>query len=104
LASLTRVKTLAQQTRIDNARFFDSLDDVPTHAITQGLGTILRARHLALLAFGEGKAAAIAAGIERPDSSTPPSSVLPLQPRATRLEKVEYGRTAWATKPAWQRV
>ena len=43
-ASLTRVKTLTEQTRRDNARFFDSLDEVPTHCITQGLGTILRAR------------------------------------------------------------
>src|SRR5690554_4532325 len=36
LASRTRVKTLTVQTRVDNARFFDSLDDVPTIAITQG--------------------------------------------------------------------
>ncbi|MET0830498.1 MAG: glucosamine-6-phosphate deaminase, partial [Microbacterium sp.] len=49
-ASLTRVKTLTTQTRDDNARFFDSIDDVPRHCITQGLGTILRARHLVLLA------------------------------------------------------
>src|SRR5690606_20603291 len=56
LASLTRVKTLMHQTRLDNARFFDSIDDVPRHCITQGLGTILRARHLVLLAFGEHKA------------------------------------------------
>lgn len=113
LASLTRVKTLAQQTRLDNARFFDSLDDVPTHAITQGLGTILRARHLVLLAFGEGKAAAIAAGIEGPISSTHPSSVIQLHPRATvvldeaaasQLKNVDYYRHAWANKPAWQRV
>lgn len=113
LASLTRVKTLAQQTRIDNARFFDSLDDVPTHAITQGLGTILRARHLVLLAFGEGKAAAIAAGIEGPVSSTHPSSVIQLHQRATvvldeaaasQLKNVDYYRHAWANKPAWQGV
>ena len=54
-ASATRVKTLTRQTRQDNARFFDSIDDVPRHCITQGLGTILRARHLVLLAFGEGQ-------------------------------------------------
>jgi glucosamine-6-phosphate deaminase len=113
LASLTRVKTLAQQTRIDNARFFDSLDDVPTHAITQGLSTILRARHLVLLAFGEGKAAAIAAGIEGPVSSTHPSSVIQLHQRATvildeaaasQLQNIDYYRHAWANKPAWQGV
>ncbi len=44
--SLTRVKTLTEQTRADNARFFLSPDEVPVHCVTQGLGTILRARHL----------------------------------------------------------
>jgi glucosamine-6-phosphate deaminase len=113
LASLTRVKTLAMQTRQDNARFFDSLDDVPTHAITQGLGTILRARHLVLLAFGEGKAAAVAAGVEGPVSSTHPSSVIQLHQRATvvldeaaasQLQNIDYYRYAWDHKPAWQGV
>ena len=43
LASGTRVKTLAEQTRIDNARFFDNdINQVPTHCITQGIGTIMR--------------------------------------------------------------
>lgn len=61
LASGTRVKTLVEQTRIDNARFFDDdIDKVPTHCITQGIGTILKARHLVLLAFGSGKAEAVA--------------------------------------------
>jgi glucosamine-6-phosphate deaminase len=113
LASLTRVKTLAIQTRRDNARFFDSLDDVPTHAITQGLGTILRARHLVLLAFGEGKAAAVAAGVEGPVSSTHPASVIQLHQRATvildeaaasQLQNIDYYRYAWDHKPAWQGV
>lgn len=58
LASGTRVKTLAEQTRVDNARFFDNdINQVPTHCITQGIGTVLKARHLVLLAFGAGKAA-----------------------------------------------
>ena len=55
-ASLTRVKTLTEQTRADNARFFDSADDVPRHCITQGLGTILRARHLCCSRSATGKA------------------------------------------------
>ncbi|MEX1079775.1 MAG: glucosamine-6-phosphate deaminase [Homoserinimonas sp.] len=113
LSSLTRVKTLALRTRQDNARFFDSLDEVPTHAITQGLGTILRARHLVLLAFGEGKAEAIAAGVEGPVSSSQPSSVIQLHPRATvvldeaaasRLKNIDYYRYAWDNKPDWQGV
>ena len=49
---LTRVKTLTQETREDNARFFDDeVDAVPGHVLTQGIGTILRARHLVLLAW-----------------------------------------------------
>ncbi|MQT02197.1 glucosamine-6-phosphate deaminase, partial [Streptomyces jumonjinensis] len=40
LASRTRIKTLTEQTRQDNARFFDSVDEVPHHVITQGIGTI----------------------------------------------------------------
>ncbi len=76
-ASLTRVKTLTEQTRLDNARFFPSLEDVPTHCVTQGLGTIMRARHLVLLAFGEAKADAVAGAVEGPVTSSlpaPPSS------------------------------
>ena len=61
LASTTRLKTLTESTRRDNARFFGSLDEVPRHVLTQGLGTILRARHLLLIATGAAKAAAVAA-------------------------------------------
>ena len=49
LSSRTRVKRLSDRTRRDNARFFTGLDDVPTHCVTQGLGTILAARRLDLL-------------------------------------------------------
>ncbi len=56
LASRTRLKTLTARTRQDNARFFGSPEHVPRHVLTQGLGTILQARHLVLLASGEGKA------------------------------------------------
>jgi glucosamine-6-phosphate deaminase len=59
LASRTRIKTLTEQTRRDNARFFASPDEVPEHVLTQGLGTILEARHLLLLGLGEAKAAAV---------------------------------------------
>jgi glucosamine-6-phosphate deaminase len=110
-ASLTRVKTLTQQTRRDNARFFDSVDDVPVNCITQGLGTIRRARHLVLLAFGEAKAAAIAAAVEGPISASAPGSAIQLHPHVTvivdeaaasGLANEEYYRYAWANKPAWE--
>ncbi len=74
-ASVTRVKTLTRQTREDNARFFDSVDEVPVHCITQGLGTILRAKRLVLLAFGAGKARAVAAATTAtPSPRSPPGT------------------------------
>ncbi|WP_353807283.1 glucosamine-6-phosphate deaminase [Agromyces sp. SYSU T00194] len=112
-ASLTRVKTLTEPTRADNARFFDSPDDVPMHCITQGLGTILRARHLLLLAFGEAKADAIAAAVEGPVTSSQPGSAIQLHPHTTvivdeaaasQLANLSYYRHAWAHKPAWQGI
>lgn len=112
-ASRTRVKTLTAQTRRDNARFFDSIDEVPMHCITQGLGTILSARHLVLLAFGEGKAAAVAGAVEGPVSASCPGSAIQLHPRATvvvdeaaasRLERADYYRYAWENKPTWQGI
>jgi glucosamine-6-phosphate deaminase len=113
LASRTRVKTLTAQTRRDNARFFTSEDEVPMHCITQGLGTILRARHLVLLAFGEGKAPAVAAALEGPVSASQPGSVIQLHPHATvvldeaaasELRESDYYRYVWNNKPAWQKL
>ena len=110
-ASLTRVKTLTEQTRADNARFFDSVDDVPRHCITQGLGTILRARHLVLLAFGESKADAVAGAVEGPLTASLPGSAIQLHPHATvvvdeaaasRLAHAGYYRYTFANKPDWQ--
>lgn len=109
--SLTRVKTLTEQTREDNARFFDSVDDVPRHCITQGLGTILRARHLVLLAFGPGKAAAVAGAVEGPVTASLPGSAIQLNPHVTvvvdeaaaaQLRFADYYRYTFANKPEWQ--
>ena len=112
LASLTRVKTLTEETRADNARFFDSPDDVPMHCITQGIGTILRARHLVLLAFGEAKARAVADAVEGPVTASRPGSAIQLHPHATvvvdeaaasaRARRVLPARRA--NKPGWQRI
>jgi glucosamine-6-phosphate deaminase len=111
LASRTRIKTLTAQTRKDNARFFGSLDEVPNHVLTQGLGTILEARHLLLIATGEGKAGAVAASVEGPVSASCPASVLQLHPHVTvlleaaaasRLDRLAYYREVYAAKPAWQ--
>lgn len=112
LGSPTRIKTLTAQTRRDNARFFGSPDEVPMHVLTQGIGTILRARHLVLIATGAGKADAVAAAVEGPISASCPASVLQLHPHATvlvdapaaaRLERLDYYAEVYAGKPVWQR-
>ena len=82
LASRTRLKTLARQTIEDNARFFDRIEDVPIYAITMGVGTILEARKLVLVANGENKADAVARMIEGPVTSMITGSALQLHPDA----------------------
>ena len=111
LASRTRIKTLTTRTRKDNARFFGSPEEVPNHVLTQGLGTILQARHLLLIVTGESKAGAVAAAVEGPVSASCPASVLQLHPHVTvlldpaaagRLDRLGYYREVYAAKPAWQ--
>ena len=111
-ASRTRNKTLALRTREDNARFFESLEQVPKHCMTQGLGTILDARELVIVAQGERKADAIAAAVEGPLTSFVPGSALQLhehamvvvdEAAASKLELADYYAYTYANKPAWQR-
>ncbi|MDO5031886.1 glucosamine-6-phosphate deaminase [Corynebacterium sp.] len=111
LRSRTRIKTLHPQTLRDNARFFESMDEVPRHVLTQGLGTISEARHLLMLATGTNKAQAVAAMAEGPLSAHCPASILQLHPRATvivdeaaasRLEDREYYLFAEQHRPEWQ--
>ncbi|MEO7132226.1 MAG: glucosamine-6-phosphate deaminase [Dermatophilaceae bacterium] len=111
--SRTRVKTLAPETRADNARFFEQDEQVPIHCVTQGLGTIMDARRLVLVAQGAGKADAVAAAVEGPLSSRCPASLLQLhqhaiviadEAAASRLELSDYYRYAYANKPDWQRA
>lgn len=111
LASRTRIKTLVEQTRRDNARFFHSLAEVPHHALTQGLGTILEARHVVLLATGAQKAQAVRDLVEGPVAAICPASVLQLHPHATvlldeaaasSLRLADYYRHSYENKPRWQ--
>ncbi|MDR2799173.1 MAG: glucosamine-6-phosphate deaminase [Bifidobacteriaceae bacterium] len=113
LVSRTRIKTLTKQTREDNSRFFASIDDVPIHCITQGIGTIMDAKHLVLLAFGEKKADAIYKAVEGPITSSSPGSMLQMHPRATfiideaaasKLQYLEYYKWAYENKPNWQGI
>ena len=114
LASATRIKTLTARTRTDNARFFgDDLAAVPTHVLTQGVGTILRARHLVLMAWGASKADAVAATVEGPITAMVPASALQLHPHVTvvvdtlaasTLRLLDYYRSVYAGKPSWQGI
>ena len=112
LASRTRIKTLTRQTREDNARFFDGdIDQVPTHCLTQGLATIMSARHLVLLATGKGKAEAVHQLVEGPVSAMWPATILQHHPHVTvlvddaaasRLQLADYYRETYRSKPEWQ--
>lgn len=74
--STTHVVNLAQQTREDNARFFDSIDEVPKQAITMGISSILKAKKILLLASSNYKANAIKQMIQGPINEQVPASVL----------------------------
>jgi glucosamine-6-phosphate deaminase len=82
LDSRTRVVTLTEQTRGDNARFFDDLEAVPRQAITQGLTTICAAQRIVLLVLGERKAEALRDALEGPVDAACPASVLQTHPDA----------------------
>jgi glucosamine-6-phosphate deaminase len=83
LSSRTRLKTLSEQTIDDNARFFERREDVPVYAITMGVGTILDARKLVLVASGKAKARAVAQAVEGPLTSMVTASALQLHADAT---------------------
>jgi glucosamine-6-phosphate deaminase len=80
LSSRTRLKTLAKQTIDDNARFFDRPEDVPIYAITMGVGTIMEARQILMLANGAKKAGAVAAAVEGPVTAMITASALQMHP------------------------
>ena len=114
LASRTRIKTLTRQTRLDNARFFDGdLAAVPTHCVTQGLGTISEARHVVLVATGRSKAEAVHQLVEGAVSAMWPATILQHHPHATvllddaaarRLQLADYYRETFESKPDWQGI
>jgi glucosamine-6-phosphate deaminase len=114
LASRTRIKTLTEQTRVDNARFFhDDLEAVPTHCLTQGLGTIMAARHIVLVATGRGKAEAVHHLVEGAVSAMWPATILQHHAQVTvllddaaasRLRLGDYYRQTYLGKPGWQGI
>ena len=113
LASRTRLKTLTDRTRKDNARFFDKHQVMLRHVLTQGIGTILEARHIILLASGLAKSVPIERAVEGPVSAMVPASALQLHPHVTvivderaacRLKHADYYRSTFKHKPEWQSI
>src|ERR1700756_3954175 len=85
IGSRTRLKVLSKQTIEDNRKLFAAGEEIPQCAITMGIGTILEARRILLLASGEAKAAAVAKSIEGPITSSVTASALQLHPDVTFL-------------------
>ncbi|MDO5441736.1 MAG: glucosamine-6-phosphate deaminase [Bacillota bacterium] len=78
--SLTHVVKLEQNTREVNSRFFKSIDEVPTHAVTMGIKTVMNARSIILIATGKSKAKIVKEFIEGPVTTKCPASILQLHP------------------------
>ena len=76
----THVVNLTEDTIKANSRFFDSIDDVPKHAISMGIQSIMQSKMIVLMAYGQGKADAIKQMIEGPVTEDLPASVLQKHP------------------------
>lgn len=91
LGSLTRIKTLTPDTLHDNSRFFGPDEFQPTLALTMGIGTILNARKVLLLATGSSKADAVKQMVEGPLSASCPASALQMHRHAVIIVDQEAG-------------
>jgi glucosamine-6-phosphate deaminase len=74
--SRTQVVDLSEQTIQDNSRFFDSIDDVPTQAITMGLGTIMESKKIVLMANGQHKLNILNVAMNGEVTESVPASIL----------------------------
>jgi glucosamine-6-phosphate deaminase len=108
--SRTRMVSLDRLTRRDAARDFRGEASVPAYAITMGIGTILQASQIRLIAWGESKAAILRAAIEGPETGSVPASFLQHHPdcaayidQAAANELTRF-RTPWKVGPVkWDR-
>lgn len=108
LASRTRLKTLTPDTISSNAPHFPKGESVPMHVLTMGIATIMEARRCLLLAYGKGKAPAIACAVEGAVSASCPGSILQMHPcctlvideaAASQLARAEYYKFVYRNKP-----
>lgn len=91
LGSRTRLKVLSSETIDDNRKFFGAGEQVPQCAITMGIGTILQASRILLLASGSSKASSIASAIEGPLTASVTASALQLHDDVTFIVDREAG-------------
>ena len=112
LRSRTWIKILSEQTLNDNAAVFGDPGSMPKHAVTMGIGTIMEARQIVLLAFGPAKVRAVMEMIEGPLAAVCPGSALQEHPRTTvvldgnssaGLQYLDHYRWIESHKLAWQR-
>ncbi len=83
IESRTRTVELTAETIEDNARFFETADEVPGTAITMGIGTILESKRIVLMATGDAKADAVRTAVEDDPDPINPASLLQLHSNVT---------------------
>jgi glucosamine-6-phosphate deaminase len=112
LRSRTWVKILSEQTLKDNSAVFGSFEGMPKHALSMGIGTIIDARRILLLAFGPAKVRAVEHMVEGPLAAICPGSALQQHPRTTvildensaaGLHYADHYRWVDSHKLPWQR-
>ncbi|CAH0118517.1 Glucosamine-6-phosphate deaminase [Paenibacillus sp. CECT 9249] len=91
LNSGTHIVQLKEETRKANARFFNSIDEVPTQAITMGVGTILKAKMIILVVRGAEKAAIVQRALQGAITTDVPASLLQTHPNVVVLLDKEAG-------------
>lgn len=104
LGSRTRIKTLDERTIKDNARFFESPDQVPRYALTMGIGTIMDSRRLILLASSKSKTDAVSKTVEGPITAMVPATIVQLHPKATIITDKEAAKKLTRKYPAEPRT
>lgn len=111
LQSRTRDKALTQETVDQNAPLFDKPEDMPRRALTMGIGTILDARRIIMLATGKEKAGILAKAVEGPITSMVSATALQLHPAtvvivdeeaASELTQQDYYHWIFENEPEWE--
>ena len=100
-ASRTRIITLDHVTRTDAASDFYGEENVPRRALTMGVGTILEARHIVLMAWGEGKAAVVKRMVEGDVTDTVPATYLQRHPSVQVVLDEAAGAELTPRKTPW---